>query len=86
MKTYASEDLLDAGEVEARKRAEDYDLSGIKLLGMNLIDEHQAYVFIQDEDGEIVSTIQDLRKLYAMVRAMCHETTQTQLTNERREP
>jgi len=73
MKTYASEDLFDAGEVEARKHAQDYDLSGIKLLGMNLIDEHQAYVFIQDEDGEIVSTIQSLRKLGVMIHSLLEE-------------
>ena len=73
MKTYASEDLFDAGEVEARKHAQDYDLSEIKILGMNLIDEHQAYVFIQDEDGEIVSTIQSLRKLGVMIHSLLEE-------------
>lgn len=85
MKTYALPDLLDLGEVECRKHSNDHDLDGIKVLGMNLIDEEQAYVFIQDEEGEIVSTIQDLNKLYAMVKALRHEATQTRLNNAKRE-
>jgi len=73
MKTYASEDLFDEGEVECRKHCNDHDLNGIKVLGANLIDKHQVYLFIQDEDGEIVSTIQSLRKLGVMIHSLLEE-------------
>jgi hypothetical protein len=76
MKTYALPDLLDAGEVECRKHANDHDLDGVKVLAMNLIDEQQVYLQIKDEEGQVVSTIQDLRKLGVMIHSLLNESNQ----------
>lgn len=73
MKTYAQEDRLDEGEVKARKLAKDRTLEGVKVLAMNLIDENQVYIQIQEEDGNVVSTIQSLRKLAVMVHSLLKE-------------
>lgn len=84
MKTYALPDRLDEGEVEARKCACDHDLEGVKVLAMNLIDEGQVYLQIQEEDGNVVSTIQSLRKLTEMVKALNVESIQLANSNEPR--
>jgi hypothetical protein len=74
MKIYANPDKLDEGEVECRKHCNDHDLDGIKVLAMNLIDSQQVYVCIQEEDGNVVSTIQDLRKLGIMVHSLLKQS------------
>ncbi len=76
MKTYGITDRLDEEEVECRKHCKDYELDGIKVLGANLIDENQVYLQIKEEDGSIVSTMLDLKKLGMMVYSLLKESEQ----------
>lgn len=74
MKIYATPDVFDIGEVECRKKAQDRTLDDIKVFGGNLIDSEQVYLFIKEEDGTIVSTIIELKKLVAMTRELYKES------------
>ena len=73
MKTHAIVDAFDEGEIECRKHCNDIGLDGVKVLGMNLIDEHQVYLFIKEEDGSITSTVVHIDGFISMVNSLIDE-------------
>ena len=76
MKTYGITDVFDAGEIEARKRSNEPDLDGVKILGFNLIDADQLYLFIKDENNNIVSTIVDVHALLIGIDGVIDEVNE----------
>lgn len=72
-KVYAIVDRFDESELEMRKECGERHLDDIKIIGMNLVDEGQAYVYIKKRDGDITSILVDVDDFCEAVNQMIEE-------------